>query len=164
MSRPTMTCCNPHKSIVILTCFSLAFSLAILALSLVDLGRASLGMNIAVPILTMAYHAAVFIAHRRRLNISGDDHYLHPAATTASLVCVYTLILLWFVPFGLIIGLGTTSGRNIFAGNPATVGTQMGLDSSEVGILVAMATTCTTMRVIADRQAKVDDSYVLANS
>ena len=139
---------KPHggsiRFVVFVYC-SLVFSLAAFALSFVYLRRTSLGMTIVIPILTILYHTAILIVHRR-LHTQSDDcpherHHLlgRPAVTAAS---VSAVILFWLVQFGLTVcGLLTTSGGSSFASNPVTVG----LNSSEVGIL-AIVTSCARPR------------------
>lgn len=88
---------------------------------------------------------------------------MHPTASTASLVCVLILVILWFTAFGLINGLDKELKRNpafdsFKPGSNVTVGVQMGLDSGEGGVLVGIATTSITLRVIADRRKKAGAS------
>ena len=170
MANQTQRSCNwnPHKSIIIYTCISSTICLAVLALALVDRGRATFGLNIAFPIITLSYHAVVLLTHRRlqRANSANSKPFLHPTATTAALICNGTLILLWFAVFGLILALNgrrrdSVNGYDQFRpGSRVTIGIQLGLDSAEGGILTSIATTSATLRVMAHKQAKAAASYV----
>jgi heme/copper-type cytochrome/quinol oxidase subunit 2 len=164
--------CSPQRSIATSSCVSTVICLAVFALSIVDRGRASFGLNIALPIITLIYHAIIFFSYRRLEKAANEstehvreEPFLHPTATTASLICVFVLILLWFTAFGLINGFKQDFTHNsLFSsfkpGGPVTVGIQMGLDSGEAGVLIGIATTSLTVRIIADRKKKAAASCV----
>jgi Na+/melibiose symporter-like transporter len=165
--------CSTQRSILASTCVSIVICIAVFALSLVDKGRASFGLNIALPIITLIYHAIIFFTYRRLKKHAAnenaehtlEDSFLHPTATTQSLVCVVALILLWFTAFGLINGFKQEFTHNVVfssfrPGGPVTVGIQYGLDSGEGGVLIGIATTSITVRIISDRRKKAAASCV----
>jgi hypothetical protein len=148
--------CSPQRSIATTSCVSTVICLAVFALSIVDRGRASFGLNIALPIITLIYHAIIFFSYRRLEKAANEntehvreEPFLHPTATTASLIngfkqdFTHNSVFSSFKP-----------------GGPVTVGIQMGLDSGEAGVLIGIATTSITVRIIADRKKKAAASCV----
>jgi hypothetical protein len=132
MPRPMQRLFIPF---IVLSCVSIAISITIFGLSLADKGFGARYTNIIMPILTITYHITILKSHysfiKRTDGTDDTDGTVrhHPAGTTVNIVCVGCLVALWYLPFGLIIGLPHPKNP------PVTLWVQMGLDSGEAGIL-----------------------------
>jgi hypothetical protein len=142
------------KAIFILTYVSLALSLMIFVLSMLDFGIPSGLTNLILPFLTVIYHTVILLTHRRhRTRVSNDTrrkYHRYPTATTASLVCVYLLGFAWIVPCVFLLGGGVMIGDypnpRLFAGNKRTLAMQFAFDTSEVGVMFSIAAISTSLR------------------
>jgi hypothetical protein len=77
------------------SCISLLASLALLVLSLLDLGVLSLWINPCAALFTLIYNISILVLARRKRRIDTPSYF------STSIVCAYGLALLWLVAFSV---------------------------------------------------------------
>jgi hypothetical protein len=133
-SPPNQT--KPFGGFIVLSYISIALSITIFGLSLVDKGLGSRYTNIVMPILTVIYHIVsltshyCFIKRTDGANDAGRKHNIHPAGTIINIVCAGCLTVLWYLPYGILI-TSLPHAKNALI----TLWVQMMLDPFEAAML-----------------------------